>query len=240
MNKHVLLGLACTLSVAVGADAAAARQSAAGAAGHWEGAIETPGQKLDIMVDLAGHQDGTWEGTITIPAQNVKGFALSSLSVNGNAVTFAMKGVPGDPLFKGTVSGDPRSMSGDFNQGGMTFPFTLAWKGEPKIEATPKSTPISKDLEGSWEGSLDVQGATLRLVVDLTNQGGIGSGTLTSLDQGGGKIPIAQVSQTDATIQLLVTVIGASYEGKLANGQIEGTWSQSGRQFPLVFKRATK
>ena len=60
MNKHVLLGLAWSLSVAVGAGAAATRQSSAGAAGHWEGAIETPGQKLDIMVDLACHQDGTW------------------------------------------------------------------------------------------------------------------------------------------------------------------------------------
>jgi uncharacterized protein len=131
-------------------------------------------------------------------------------------------------------------MSGDFSQGGMTFPFDLAWKGESTIEAAPKSTAISKDFEGSWEGSLNVQGATLRLVLDLTNEGGIGSGTVTSLDQGGGKIPIAQVSQTDATIKLLVTVIGASYEGKIANGQIDGTWSQSGRQFPLVFKRATK
>ena len=27
---------------------------------------------------------------------------------------------------------------GDFSQGGMTFPFALSWKGEPKIEATPK------------------------------------------------------------------------------------------------------
>jgi hypothetical protein len=239
MNKHALLGLAWSLSVVVGAGAAAP-QSAARAAGHWEGTIDTPGQKLDIMVDLAGHPDGTWAGTITIPAQNVKGFALSPMTVNGDAVTFGMNGVPGDPLFKGTVSGDPRTISGEFSQGGLTMPFTLAWKGEPKIEATPKSTAITKDLEGSWEGALNVQGNTLRLVLELVNQGGTGSGTLASLDQGGAKIPIAQVAQADRNLKLLVSAIGASFDGTIGNGQIEGTWAQNGLTFPLVFKRASK
>jgi hypothetical protein len=239
MNKHALLGLAWSLSVVVGVGAAAP-QSSAGAAGHWEGTIDTPGQKLDILVDLAGHPDGTWAGTITIPAQNVKGFALSPMTAEGTAVTFGMKGVPGDPLFKGTVSGDPRTISGEFSQGGLTMPFTLAWKGEPKVEAPPKSTAITKDLEGSWEGALNVQGTTLRLVLDLVNQGGTGSGTLASLDQGGAKIPIAQVAQTDTNVKLLVSAIGASFEGTIGNGQIEGTWAQNGRTFPLVFKRTSK
>jgi hypothetical protein len=72
MNKHAWLGLGWSLWFAVGMGAAT-RQPAGGAAGHWEGTIETLGQKLDIIVDLAGHPDGTWAGTISIPAQNVKG-----------------------------------------------------------------------------------------------------------------------------------------------------------------------
>ena len=56
------------------------------------------------------------------------------------------------------------------------MPFTLAWKGEPKIEAPPKSSPIGKELEGSWQGALNVQGNTLRLVLDLATEAGSGVG----------------------------------------------------------------
>ena len=207
---------------------------------HWEGTIQAPGQALAIVVDLALQQSGTWMGAITIPGQGVKGFALSPLTVDGNAVTFGMKGIPGDPMFKGTLSKDLPSISGEFSQGGATMPFSLAWKGEPKIEAAPKSSAITKDLEGSWEGTLNVQGNALRLVLDLANEASGGVCSLTTVDQGGTKIPIAQISQTGAHVTLLVSTIGASYEGSITNGQIDGTWAQSGQTFPLVFKRASK
>lgn len=226
------------ITIAIGARVTAA-QSSAPASGHWEGTIQVPGQSLAVVVDLA-EQNGSWAGTIAIPAQGIKGFALSPLTVDGTSVTFGMKGIPGDPVFKGTVSGDPRSLSGQFSQGTASIPFVLTWKGEPKIEATPTSTAITKDLEGSWEGALNVQGRTLRLVIDLRNEGGVGAGTVTSLDQGGTKIPIAQVSQKDTAIILLVNAIGASYEGTLANGAMNGTWSQGGATLPLVLKRAQK
>jgi len=191
------------------------------------------------MVDLSRDASGKWIGSIDIPVHGVKGFSLSPLTVDGKAVTFGMKGIPGDPLFKGTVSSDPRTISGDFSQGGTTIPFSLAWKGEAKVEPPLKSTAITKDLEGSWEGALNVQGSTLRLVLDLTNGADGGAGVLTSVDQGGAKIPVTQIAQADATVKLVVSGIGASFEGTVANGQIDGVWAQSGRQFPLVFKRAT-
>ena len=89
MNKQILVGVAWSLSVVVGAGAAA-RQSSASAAGHWEGTIQAPGQALAIVVDLALQQGGTWIGAITIPGQGVKGFALSPLTVDGNTLTFGM------------------------------------------------------------------------------------------------------------------------------------------------------
>lgn len=240
MKRLVSSALTWILAATIGGCAAAAQAPSDAATGHWEGAIKTPGAELGVMVDLGRDANGKWIGAIDIPVQGVKGFNLSPVTVDGTAVTFGMKGIPGDPLFKGTVSSDPRTISGDFSQGGMTIPFSLAWKGEAKVEPPPKSTAISKDFEGSWEGALNIQGSTLRLVLDLANGADGGSGTITSLDQGGVKIPIAQVVQTDATLKLVVSGIGASYEGKIVSGQIDGTWAQSGRQFPLAFKRATK
>jgi uncharacterized protein len=237
-KKNALLVMAGSLSVVI-ALSATTRQSSAAAAGHWEGTIQVPGESLTVAVDLA-QQNGAWVGTITIPAQGVKGFALSPLTVDGNSVTFGMKGIPGDPLFKGTVSGEPRSLSGEFTQATATLPFTLTWKGEPQIDTPQASTAITNDLEGAWEGSLNVQGKILHLVLNLANEGERAVGTLTSVDQGGAKIPIAQVSQHDAALTLLVSAIGAGYEGTLANGELSGTWSQAGQKFPLVFKRTQK
>ena len=231
----LVFGMSLTMPI-IGTSA----QSSADAIGHWEGTITTPGQELAVIVDVARQENGTWIGAISIPSQGVKGFALSPMNVDGNTVTFGMKGIPGDPTFKGTITHDPRRIAGDFTQGGATMPFTLAWKGEPKIEAPPKSSPISKELEGPWEGTLNVQGNTLRLVLDLITEAGSSRATLTSLDQNGAKIPVAQVVQTGTKITLLVSAIGASYEGVVTSGAIEGTWSQNGLKLPLVFKRASK
>jgi hypothetical protein len=188
-------------------------QPTATPSGHWEGSLQVPGQELKIQVDLAVTGE-KWDGTISIPAQNMRGFPLSAITVQGDKVSFAMKGVPGAPQFNGTLSKDGKGLSGDFTQGGATFPFTLARTGEAKIEAQQKSTPITKELEGSWEGPLNVDGTTLRLLVKLANStDGIGSGTLVSLDQGNAEIPIATVLQTGARLKLLLPAIAANYEG---------------------------
>jgi hypothetical protein len=236
MTTTTSFSLASLLLLAV-LTAPASAQSTTGPAGHWEGTIQVPGQELAIQVDLASKAADTWEGAITIPTQNLKAFPLSAITVKDGAVGFAMKGVPGDPKFLGKLSADSHSISGDFSQGGGSFPFTLAWKGEATITPAAKSTPITKDLEGTWEGALDAGGTVLRLVVTLTNHDDGATGIIVSLDQGGGEIPIATVAQAGSHLTLTVSTIGASYEGDLKDGQLVGTWTQGAGKFPLTFKR---
>lgn len=238
MTRPTLLLLAWTLTLA--SPGIAGAQAATGPGGHWEGSIQIPGQPLAIEVDLASKEAQQWIGTITIPAQNVKAFPLSDITVAGNAVAFAMKGVPGDPRFAGTLSADGKSMSGDLSQGGGTISFTLAWKGEAKIEEPPKSTEITKDVEGSWEGALDVKSTVLRLVLKLTNQPSGATGTMISVDQGGVEIPITSITQTGSQLKFTITSINASYAGDLKEGQLAGTWTQGPGSWPLVFKRPAK
>lgn len=213
-------------------------QSSTSASGHWEGTIEVPGQPLAISVDLSSSAGVASNGAISIPAQHISAFPLSDITVKDAEVGFAMKGVPGDPTFKGKVAGDPRTMSGQMTQGGMSIPFTLTWKGEPKIEVPPKSTKVTGEFEGAWEGTLSVGGNQLRLVMKLANEGEAARGTLVSVDQGGGEIPITQVTQAGSTLTLLIGPIGGRYEGELKAGQIEGTWTQASQTVPLTFKRA--
>jgi hypothetical protein len=212
-------------------------QPAAAPSGHWEGAIQIPGQELKIEIDLAPRAE-KWEGTIAIPAQGLKGFPLSAITIEGDSVSFALNGVPGNPKFKGTVSKDAKSLSGEFSQGGGTIPFAVTRTGDAKFEPLPKSTPITKDVEGSWEGSLDVNGTILRLVVKLSNgPDGVGTGTMVSVDQGGAEMPIAAIVQTGSHLKLIVQVVAGTYEGDLKDGQLTGIWTQGPGTLPLIFKR---
>ena len=208
------------------------------AAGHWEGAIQVPGQELQVWVDLKG--DGSkWEGTIGIPAQSLKGFPLSDISVQGDVVSFVMKNVPGEPAFKGTLSKDGKTISGDFSQGAGSAPFSLTRTGDAKSEVLPKSTPIDDSLVGTWEGPLDIQGKVLRLAFKLARQGdGTGGGTLISVDQGGVGIPIAAVIQEGTKVRLLTPTIVGAFEGELKGDELRGTWSQGPGSWPLVLKRS--
>jgi CubicO group peptidase (beta-lactamase class C family) len=108
------------VAIAAGAGAAAA----AGPAGHWEGAIDVPGAKLAVEVDLT--QDGdAWKGTISIPLQNAKDLPLTHFKVTESTVDFEIQGVPGMPTFHGSLSPDGAKVAGDFLQAGGKFPFEL-------------------------------------------------------------------------------------------------------------------
>jgi hypothetical protein len=236
MSRHMLA--AAMLAVAMnGPGKVAAAQPGAAPAGHWEGAIQMTGQELKIEVDLA-QAAGKWEGTIAIPAQGLKGFPLSAIAVEGTSVGFSMRNVPGEPQFAGTVSADGKTISGQLRQGGGTTQFSLTRTGDAKIERPPASTPVTKELEGSWEGALDVDGKLLRLVLKLANQpGGAATGTLVSVDQGGAEVPIASVVQGGTHLKLYLPTIVGSYEADLKDGQLTGTWTQGPRTWQLVFKR---
>lgn len=93
--------------------------------GHWDGTIELPGKALKIDVDLAKKGDA-WSGDISIPDQGARDLPLKEIKLDGAEISFVLPGVPGEPRFKGTLSGDKASIKGDYTQGGQTFPFKLA------------------------------------------------------------------------------------------------------------------
>jgi hypothetical protein len=215
--------------------------AAPSAAGRWEGRINTPGQPLDVIVDLVAKGSG-WDGVISIPAQNLKAFPLSSITVRGDTVSFGMR-VPGDPLFTGKITAagsTPPTLAGDFSQGGGTLTFSLTRTGDAKIDPPRPSTAIGKDLEGTWEGALSLNGQTLRLVLKLsTGSDGLGKGSMVSLDQGGVEIPVQTVSLSGGRLTLLLPSIAGSWEGELKDSQLQGTWTQGPSNRPLAFKRTT-
>jgi len=215
--------------------------SAPAQSGHWEGAIQVPNNELGILIDLAKTEKGEWTGTIDIPAQNLKAFPLTSIAVKENSVRFAIQGPRGDPIFEGKLSGDGMTMTGIFSQGGATLDFAVKRTGDARIETPAKSTPVTRDLEGSWEGTLNAGGKSLRLILKMANQsGGVAAGSIVSVDQGGVEIPVTTITQNGASLKLDVKSISASYTGELKEGALAGEWTQGPATLPLTFKRPEK
>ena len=93
-------------------------------AGHWEGMLQLPGGKLDLLVELLS-KEGGWQGAITIPAQGVKDLALTNINVADGRLKFMLPDIPGDPHFDGALSADGAMATGMFIQGGAQLPLTL-------------------------------------------------------------------------------------------------------------------
>ena len=111
--------------------------------GRWQGQIELPGNPIDITVDLGETDDNRWVGDIDIPAQGLADFPLADVEVEGSSVSFAMPGIPGDPVFRGTLTDDGAVLAGKLHQGGAAIPFRLERTGDAEIEAPPQGPVIS-------------------------------------------------------------------------------------------------
>lgn len=216
--------------------------------GHWEGVIETPGQALGIIVDLARPSAGAWAGKISIPVQGLSGFVLSGVKVKKARVSFSMEGVPGFPQFTGKLSKDGRQLYGIFSQGGGRFPFKLQRKGDvdPATVAARKPPPPpiegvpGEGLAGTWLGRLEFGQISLRLLFRITHdpQGGFG-GTVDSLDQGAMGLKISRIRFKNNSVQLRLDRPPAQFEGTISadGSEIVGHWKQSGGSTPLAIKR---
>lgn len=215
-------------------------QTAVDPSGHWDGSIQLgPNAVMRIETDLAKNSSGAIAGTFGQPDQKVKGLPLSTVSVTGNTVRFVLKAGPDAATFLGTVSADGQSLSGEATQGGMTMPFTLTRNGDARFAAAPKSAAIGKALEGTWNGTLQVEGREERLVLKLANHpDGTATGTIVDLDGSGVEIPVG-ITQTAANVVIDVASVGGSFRAVLnAGAEMSGTWTQGPLALPLTFKRA--
>ena len=235
MTRRQLLATVTVLTLGAWSDAVA-RQPAPAPSGHWVGTIEA-GTSLGVEVDLAKQGADAWRGTFSVPVQLQKGIPLSDITVKNTSVEFAIKGGMGEPRFKGELSSDGKTITGTFSQGGGSVPLTLTWKGEPQFEAPVKSAAVSKALLGTWEGTLDVKGTTLRLVLTLANGPDGATGKLVSVDQGNTEIPVTKITEEGSHVKLVISMVSGGFEGDVKGDEIAGTWTQGPGSLPLVFKR---
>lgn len=94
---------------------------------------------------------------------------------------------------------------------------------------------------GSWSGTLNAGGTELRVVFHIERaEDGSLTASMDSPDQGATGIPVSRVAVEGDSLTLEVGRINGQYEGVMTaeDSTIEGTWTQSGRSFPLMLSPA--
>ena len=86
--------------------------------------------------------------------------------------------------------------------------------------------------EGTWNGELSVMGNKVPLVFNFSTNGC----TIDSPSQGVNGIQAEKTVKEDGTIKVKVGMIGATFEGKMTDGEIKGTFIQNGFPLPLTLK----
>src|SRR5215813_12724213 len=96
--------------------------------------------------------------------------------------------------------------------------FALA-QGVKRVEAqtpTTKDTASGSNLEGIWEGSLDLGAMKLRLALKVTKAAdGALAATLDSLDQGAKDLPVDAISLKDAAVHFEMKRLMVVFDGTL-------------------------
>ena len=96
-----------------------------------------------------------------------------------------------------------------------------------------------RNVEGNWMATLEVGGATLRLVLKIKKSANGYAATFDSLDQGASDLPIDSIVLDGNKLTFSAAKFGISYEGALneAGNEISGTFKQGPGEVPMVFKR---
>lgn len=214
-------------------------QTASQAAGHWEGTLKPSTGEIGVTVDLADSGSGHWIGSLSIPSANAMDIPVSSISVEQAAVRFSVSGLPGSPAFDGKLSPDGNALSGVANNGNGPIPFQLKRAGEPKVKLPAPNSPLPKEFEGAWEGTVSSGGGTARLGLTLSRAAdGTASGVLVSVDQSNTQIPVTTVTIQGKQLKVEVRAVSGTFTGTLGkDGTITGQWSQGTASVPLTFKR---
>ena len=222
-------------------------QAAESAAGRWEGAAQLPGRELKLILDLSDNGGKDWTGSIIIPGLGVKGAPLVDFQIEGADLAFTIKGALGSEKvgkagLKVRLTPEGR-LAGDFQQGGNTAPLVLERTGPPQVELPPRSTPVSKELEGEWKGEYELGGYARQVTMKFANRGTDAAGLeFVIVGKKVNNVPVSLLTQEGDFLTIRSDEFGITYEGRFKKeaSEINGTFVQGPFELPLVMRRAPK
>ncbi len=233
MLKRFVLGVA---AVVLSASPAAAQT---GPAGHWEGTITVEGgRQVVLSLDLSMNQKSEWIASMGVPSANATGLVVQDIVVNGGSVKFT--GVELMMAKFELMLGPDGKMKGTIANRQMSNRIEFTRTGDAKVELIPPSPAVSKDLEGDWEGMLEVPGHPMRIALHFRNQpDGTVAATFANLDMDAGSVPLNDVRQAGQKVEFGVKVAHASFEGTLSKDgtELAGKFTHEGDSTPLTLRK---
>ena len=133
--------------------------------GYWEGTLVVGAAKIPLGFGFVLPEAGPLAATISSPAQGALFVPCDSAAVKGRTITVEMKSSLA--TFAGTLSGDGKSLAGEWRQGFGKLPLTLNRTDKPAAPARPQS-PKPPFLYNSAEVTFENAAAKVTLAGTLT------------------------------------------------------------------------
>jgi hypothetical protein len=195
--------------------------------GHWVGVINMPIQDVSIEFDFQKDQDGRFGGTASMPGEKLGGVVLRGVSFEGASVKFHARS---DQRFEGELAPNGEKLVGDFFIDSSAVPFELTRKGPART--TLAAMAASRELEGSWSGTLEAGGTQERVELRISP-----FAHLILLDEGGLTVQVSKLEQSGSAVKLEIGVGLATYSASLQAGELTGTYHTGQLELPLKLHR---
>jgi dienelactone hydrolase len=95
----------------------------------------------------------------------------------------------------------------------------------------------AQTITGDWYGALEIMGTQLRITLHVTKTDNGYASTMDSPDQGVNGIPVEKTTFDNTTFAFEIPAGKIVYTGTLDADKIKGTFTQSGRPFPMELGR---
>ncbi|MGI9527037.1 MAG: prolyl oligopeptidase family serine peptidase [Weeksellaceae bacterium] len=99
------------------------------------------------------------------------------------------------------------------------------------------TTMIGQTIQGDWNGTLNIQGQELPLVLHFSGEGDALAGTMDSPAQGATGLPLDKVSFNNNVLTFSMAQAGFNFTGELKGEAIEGIFKQGPMELPLTLTK---
>jgi len=213
------------------------RRSSPTLEGNWAGSLQAGEAVLHLVLHVSKAEDGSFKATIDSLDQGVYGIEVTSLAQQASTLSFKVSSVGAS--YEGKFSTDHGSIDGAWVQGSVSLPLVFHRQAAGAGKRKPADAIAS--AEGVWQGAMEGNGMRLRFQLHVSHDDRKQLvGALDSPDQGISGLPAVKVSQKESAFHFEIPVVSGVYDGTLnpTKTEITGTWTQSGVQQKLDFRRS--